>query len=155
MKESLIDPAAPLGDPGPEPVDQNPFMEIFPWTHGENMPEAGCRPVAYGKDQHPAQKPPQVLDHSSRLLIEAYAYQHASDRLMVQSPGISRYAGRNTDYAKSDQAYRLKGIGKNFFVSGLQYFYERKEKRSSTYKSHKCHKKHHQVSPCAITATGV
>ena len=58
MKESLIDPAAPLGDPGPETVDQNSLMEVFLQSHGENMPETGGCPVAHGKDQYPAQKSP-------------------------------------------------------------------------------------------------
>ena len=119
MKESLIDPAAPLGDPGPETVDQNSLMEVFLQSHGENMPEAGGCPVAHGKDQYPAQKSPQVLDHCGRFLIETYAYEHTSDRLMIQSAGISCYADCNTDHTKGDQAYQLKRIRKNFFVSGL------------------------------------
>ena len=119
------------------------------------MPETGGCPVAYSKDQHPAQKPPQVLDYSSHCLREAYAYQHASDRLMIQSPGIGRYAGCNTDYTKGDQTHWLKWIGENFLVSGLQYFYKRKEKSHSTYKSHKGHKKHYQIRRCVIAAVGI
>ena len=131
--------------PGPDAVNDHPFLDVSFRSYDKDGSDTSCRPVAHCKDKRPPDESPEILKHRGQPFGYTDAVQYIVNRFIAHGIAVHGHGKGKSQNKAGCYEDQFKRYLEYFLVSQLQRFDKRQKQCCSGYQTQQSNEDNGQI----------